>query len=280
VAEYAAQFDFFLPRLAAAGLPLPLGGSSNHFRTGVLRDVGGWDPYNVTEDADLGMRLARLGYRCGVIDSTTYEEAPANMRRWLGQRSRWFKGWMQTWLVHMRNPYRLFRELGFRGFVAFQAIVGGNALVALAHSAFIFGASWQLGALIFEARSPGAISFLAYYAASAASGYFVSTVCGWRGLRYRNVPKKFRILVWTPVHWLLLSVTAYWAAAELILSPYRWRKTEHGCDGATWLDGTLRPLLMLERHLTQLERNGELPQVWNGLTDNAANRRQPPRAAA
>lgn len=94
-AEYAAHFDFFLPRLAASGLPFPLGGSSNHFRTKTLREVGGWDPYNVTEDADLGMRLARFGYRCAVIDSTTYEEAPENIRRWLGQRSRWFKGWMR-----------------------------------------------------------------------------------------------------------------------------------------------------------------------------------------
>jgi cellulose synthase/poly-beta-1,6-N-acetylglucosamine synthase-like glycosyltransferase len=94
-AEYAGHFDVFLPKLAALGLPLPLGGSSNHFRTAALREVGGWDPYDVTEDADLGMRLARFGYRSGVIDSTTYEEAPADSRRWLGQRMRWFKGWMR-----------------------------------------------------------------------------------------------------------------------------------------------------------------------------------------
>jgi len=94
-AEYAAHFDVFLPKLAALRLPLPLGGSSNHFRTTTLREVGGWDPHNVTEDADLGMRLARFGYRSDVIDSTTYEEAPANVCDWLGQRSRWFKGWMR-----------------------------------------------------------------------------------------------------------------------------------------------------------------------------------------
>ena len=94
-AEYAGHFDVFLPKLAEFGLPLPLGGSSNHFRTAALREAGGWDPYNVTEDADLGMRLARLGYRCGVIESTTFEEAPATTRRWLGQRSRWLKGWMR-----------------------------------------------------------------------------------------------------------------------------------------------------------------------------------------
>src|SRR6476660_1509486 len=93
-AEYAGHFDVVLPKLAALGLPLPLGGSSNHFRTGVLRRVGAWDSYNVTEDADLGMRLARFGYRSGVVASSTYEEAPADIGRWLGQRTRWFKGWM------------------------------------------------------------------------------------------------------------------------------------------------------------------------------------------
>jgi glycosyltransferase XagB len=110
-AEYAGHFDLLLPKLAALGLPLPLGGSSNHFRTEALRKVGGWDPYNVTEDADLGMRLARFGYRSSTIVSTTYEEAPADCRRWLGQRTRWLKGWMQTWLVHMREPRQLFRDL-------------------------------------------------------------------------------------------------------------------------------------------------------------------------
>ncbi len=94
-AEYAAQFDLFLPGLARIGLPLPLGGSSNHFRTRVLRAVGGWDPYNVTEDADLGMRIARYGYRATVTDSTTYEEAPAHLGAWLRQRTRWFKGWVR-----------------------------------------------------------------------------------------------------------------------------------------------------------------------------------------
>jgi cellulose synthase/poly-beta-1,6-N-acetylglucosamine synthase-like glycosyltransferase len=279
-AEYAGQFDFFLPRLAAFDLPLPLGGSSNHFRTKTLRDVGGWDPYNVTEDADLGMRLARLGYRCGVIDSTTYEEAPANIRRWLGQRSRWFKGWMQTWLVHMRNPFQLFQDLGPRGFFTFQAVVGGNALVALAHLAFLIGAFWELGALLFNDRSSAATLFFAYYFVTAAFGYFASALFGWCGLRYRNVPRKIQILAWTPIHWALLSAAACWAAGELILSPFRWRKTEHGADEAGWLESTVRPLLILERYLTELKRNGELPQIWNDFTDSAVNRQQRPRAAA
>jgi cellulose synthase/poly-beta-1,6-N-acetylglucosamine synthase-like glycosyltransferase len=93
-AAYAGQFDPFFSGLAALHLPLPLGGSSNHFRTTALRRVGGWDPYNVTEDADLGIRLARLGYRSTALSSATYEEAPASFGPWLRQRTRWYKGWM------------------------------------------------------------------------------------------------------------------------------------------------------------------------------------------
>ena len=143
-AEYAGLFDVFLPGLAAWRLPLPLGGSSNHFRTDVLREVGAWDPYNVTEDADLGMRLARFGYRIGVIDSTTYEEAPARSRPWLRQRTRWFKGWMQTWLVHMRSPRRLAPRARV-GAVSrcSSSLVGGTVLAALVHPLFV-------GALICE----------------------------------------------------------------------------------------------------------------------------------
>src|SRR5262249_40834782 len=91
--EYSALFFVLLPMLARRRMPVPLGGTSNHFRVAELRASGGWDPYNVTEDADLGMRLHRLGYRCGVIDCPTYEDAPATFRVWLNQRTRWFKGW-------------------------------------------------------------------------------------------------------------------------------------------------------------------------------------------
>jgi hypothetical protein len=108
-AEYAGQFDVLLPGLAQLRLPLPLGGSSNHFRTEALREAGGWDPYNVTEDADLGMRLARLGYRAAVISSTTYEEAPARVKPWIRQRTRWFKGWMR--LVNVFRLVNLFSLL-------------------------------------------------------------------------------------------------------------------------------------------------------------------------
>jgi glycosyltransferase XagB len=179
-AEYAGQFDVFLPGLAALHLPLPLSGSSNHFRTAILRAAGGWDPYNVTEDADLGMRLARFGYRAGVIDSTTYEEAPAQFGPWLRQRTRWFKGWMQTWLVHMREPARLLRDLGLPGFLTFQLIVGGNALAALVHPLFMAALVYSVasGAPIWHADSATVAILAAVYAMTVVVGYLTSAFLG------------------------------------------------------------------------------------------------------
>src|SRR6185312_3160425 len=117
--DYALWFDMLLPGLDRIGMPMPLGGTSNHFRTAILRDIGGWDAFNVTEDADIGIRLAQLGYRVSMLDSTTFEEAPLRFGVWLRQRSRWLKGYMQTWLVHMRDPVSLMRRTGISGFIAF-----------------------------------------------------------------------------------------------------------------------------------------------------------------
>jgi cellulose synthase/poly-beta-1,6-N-acetylglucosamine synthase-like glycosyltransferase len=279
-AEYAGHFDIFLPRLAALGLPLPLGGSSNHFRTSALREAGGWDAYNVTEDADLGMRLCRFGYRSGVIDSTTFEEAPVKLLGWLGQRRRWFKGWMQTWLVHMREPRRLFRELGCGGFLTFQLIVGGNALVALAHPAFLFGLIWELILSISAGDHQAAVARLEYYTEVAAFGYCASASFGLLGLWRRNSLNRASVLILTPVHWLLLSLAAWWAAIELITKPYFWEKTEHGLDKLPRLDRATRSLLELERHLTELKQSGRLPEIWSEPKGNAANQQPHLEASA
>ena len=270
-AEYAGHFDVFLPKLAEFGLPLPLGGSSNHFRTAALRKAGGWDPYNVTEDADLGMRLARLGYRCGVIESTTFEEAPATARRRLGQRSRWLKGWMQTFLVHTRQPQRLFHELGPHGFATFFLMVGGNAFVALVHPIFVVGLCWRVA---FGAE--GSID-AGLCGISVVAGYGPSVALAWRGLSFRGVPDKLRILAWTPLHWLLLSGAAWWAAIELTHAPFRWNKTEHGLDRPPSVASTL---VELRRRVAGLKGRGELPQIWIDATYNVAGRRRLPRASS
>jgi cellulose synthase/poly-beta-1,6-N-acetylglucosamine synthase-like glycosyltransferase len=277
-AEYAAQFDTFLPGLAALRLPVPLGGSSNHFRTATLRKVGAWDAYNVTEDADLGIRLARFGYRSGTIHSTTYEEATARIGPWLRQRTRWFKGWMQTWLVHMRTPRRLLHNLGLPGFVAFQLIVGGNVLAALVHPLFLIGLvsiivsggpTWHDQSAVF--------TFLAtFYGVTAAAGYMASAFLGWLGLMRRGLLSTAWVLVLTPFYWPLLSLAAWRAAFQLIFAPYRWEKTEHGLARSSRRNQNLtRSLLALERYLTGLEEKGELPSLADEFKDTSASRRRP-----
>ena len=229
-AEYCGLFDVFLPALASWRLPLPLGGSSNHFRTAALRRVGGWDPYNVTEDADLGMRLARHGYTTAVISSTTYEEAPAHLEPWLKQRTRWFKGWMQTWAVHMRSPRDLYRQLGPVGFIVFQLVVGGTALAALVHPLFagalIYGIATHS---LYEAHDQIIQTILeALHSTTFIAGYLASTLLALVGLARRNLLKHASVLVLMPMLWGLLSLAAWRGLFQLLRDPYRWEKTEHG----------------------------------------------------
>ena len=224
-AEYAGLFDVLLPSLAAWRMPLPLGGSSNHFRTRVLRSIGGWDPYNVTEDADLGIRLARLGYRTGVIASTTYEEAPARFGAWIKQRSRWFKGWIQTWLVHNQSPRLLWQDLGAGGFAVFQLLVGGTVLAALVHGLFLVEIAWQLWDDGFETTGPSAAGL---YVATLAAGYAVSAILALVGLMRRRLLRYAWALAMLPIYWLLLSAAAWRAVFQFIRDPYHWEKTEHG----------------------------------------------------
>ena len=133
--EYSMHFELMLPAMGAAESPIPLGGTSNHFITSKLRELGAWDPFNVTEDADLGIRLHREGYRTAMIDSTTLEEANSQVPNWIRQRSRWIKGYIQTWLVHMRHPFALLSQTGLRGFLSFNLTMG-SAFVLLLNPIF------------------------------------------------------------------------------------------------------------------------------------------------
>jgi cellulose synthase/poly-beta-1,6-N-acetylglucosamine synthase-like glycosyltransferase len=229
-AEYAGLFDVFLPGIAAWRLPLPLGGSSNHFRTSALREVGAWDPYNVTEDADLGMRLARFGYRAAMIDSATYEEAPSRFVPWLKQRTRWFKGWMQTWLVHMRHPVSLIRDLGFSGFIVFQLVVGGTVLAALIHALFAGALIWQLAsnASIAGNGDLSRILIAGLHGTTLVAGYVISGLLAFIGLARRGLLNCAWSLLLMPLYWVLLSIAAWRALLQLILDPYHWEKTQHG----------------------------------------------------
>jgi len=228
--EYASLFGGILPMLDAARLPLPLGGTSNHFRINVLRRIGAWDPHNVTEDADLGIRLYRRGLRAEVLDSTTYEEAACQPGNWLRQRTRWLKGWVQTYGVHMRQPLRLARQLGIGGFLAFQGHFGGIILAALVYplSCAIIVHDAASG-LIFQPTESAfghqiwliaVFNLIAGYAASVALGFFVL-----RGKRARGLAPQ---LLFIPIYWLFISAAAYRAIYQLIKAPHYWEKTEHG----------------------------------------------------
>jgi cellulose synthase/poly-beta-1,6-N-acetylglucosamine synthase-like glycosyltransferase len=279
-AEYAGQFDVFLPGLCALRLPIPLGGSSNHFHTATLREVGGWDPYNVTEDADLGMRMARLGWRSGVIESTTYEEAPARIAPWLRQRTRWFKGWMQTWLVHMRQPGQLLRDLGPAGFITFQLIVGGNALAALVHPLFLGALIYSLasGSAMWHGDSAAVAILGAIYGTSVVIGYLTSAFLSWLGLVRRGLLPMAWVLLLTPAHWLLLSLAAWRALYQLIFAPYAWEKTEHGLAKNSRRSANLtRSLIELERHLSALQEAGELTML---APDSVPYNQRRPHSAA
>ncbi len=226
-ASYAGQFDALLPGLAALHLPLPLGGSSNHFRTEALRQAGGWDPYNVTEDADLGIRLHRLGYRSAALSSATYEEAPARFGAWLRQRTRWYKGWMQTWLVHMRRPGRLLRELTPHGAIAFQLLLACNVFAALVHPLFMASLGYSLFALP-SPHAVGAVDAATVFTVTFLGGYATTIAIDLIGLRRRGLLRHAWVLVLTPLYWFLLSLAAWRALFQLLYDPQRWEKTEHG----------------------------------------------------
>ncbi|HWK97470.1 MAG TPA: glycosyltransferase [Pseudolabrys sp.] len=280
-AEYAGQFDVFMPGLAGLGLPLPLGGSSNHFHTETLRKAGAWDPFNVTEDADLGMRLARFGYRTGMIRSTTYEEAPARPGAWLRQRTRWFKGWMQTWLVHTREPVVLLRQLGPAGFAAFHLMVGGNVLAALVHPLFaaaLIGLAVQ-NAGLWSGDRPA--DFATWYAVTAMIGYLSSAAIGWLGLWRRGLTSSAWVLLLTPLHWMFLSTAAWRALYQLFAAPFVWEKTEHGLARSSRRATRLaKALAELDRNLAIARDSGHLPTINAKTTRTSVDRRPPLQASA
>jgi hypothetical protein len=228
--EYATLFRGLLPLLSRFGLPLPLGGTSNHFRIGVLRALGAWDPFNVTEDADLGMRLHRAGYRVETLDSTTYEEACCQSVPWIKQRTRWLKGWMQTFGVHMRSPLTTLRETGLTGFLAFHAYFAGIIVSSLAHPLFYLVLAYDAwnGTLFQRGATLGDDVLLAVAVANFAGGYAVNIALGAMSLRGTKHKGLWPHVLFIPVYWLYVSAAAYRAVWQLVYAPFYWEKTEHG----------------------------------------------------
>jgi cellulose synthase/poly-beta-1,6-N-acetylglucosamine synthase-like glycosyltransferase len=227
-AEYTMWFTLFLPGLSDLGAPIPLGGTSNHFRRDALERLGGWDPFNVTEDADLGLRIARSGYTVRVLDSVTLEEANSDFVNWAKQRSRWYKGYLQTWLVHLRDPRRTVRELGWSAFLQMNLFVGGTPLLALLNPVF-----WLM-TLVWFVGQPAIVRELfpapVYYAGIAAwaLGNFAVVYMMVVSVRESRRPELLVTALVAPLYWIMMSIAATKAAVQLVVAPSFWEKTTHG----------------------------------------------------
>ena len=226
--EYAGFFGILLKALGRAGLPMPLGGTSNHCRTAALRAVGGWDPYNVTEDADLGFRFAAAGYHSGFIEPGTQEEASLTWRQWLPQRTRWLKGWMQTALVRLRSPARFVAATGISGSFAGFAMLSGFLAAALAFPWTATALAWSILHLArSEAFGLGHI-VLGPHLAALMFGYAVAFATTAVAALDLKRPGMLVMLASLPLYWAMISVAAYRALFQLIWAPWLWEKTDHG----------------------------------------------------
>ena len=225
--EYATWWRMMLPGVEKLGLVLPLGGTTLFFRRDELAALGAWDAHNVTEDADLGVRLARQGYKTQLIDTVTYEEAACRPWAWVRQRSRWLKGFLVTYLVHMRAPRQFLRDLGLWRFCGVQMMF----LISVTQFAL------APITLSFWAMSLGAGHPLVAYLSSTLLWPVLAVVvsCEVIGLLMSYVavsrPEHAHLKMWVitlPVYFLLGSLAAYKAIAELIITPFFWDKTQHG----------------------------------------------------
>lgn len=232
--EYAVHFRAFLPVVKWLRFPLPLGGTSNHFRMSALRRVGAWDAFNVTEDADLGIRLHRFGYDADLLHSDTFEEATCKWRPWLTQRTRWTKGWLQTWLVHMRTPKLYVKQRGLWSVFGLTLVTVGMVLSPIAHAFFIIsGAIWIA---VYLASPHPALSNLfsipaTIYTFNFLVGYGAAILLAAILVKEQRFTR-MRMALWAmPAYWLLISLAALRAFWKLIRSPFEWEKTPHGKSG-------------------------------------------------
>ncbi len=222
--EYCLWFDHFLPALDRIGAPAPLGGTSNIFRIEALIDAGGWDAHNVTEDADLGLRLARRGWRTAMIDSTTYEEANCALPNWIRQRSRWMKGFMQTWLVQRRRAPSL---AGWKSVLTVDLFIGGTVIAALAAPLlWVASLAEVFGGASVSAFLPAPTGEIA--AAALALGNIALIGLGAIAPLSRGMPALAPWALFMPVYWLMMAWAAYVALWQLVTRPHYWEKTEHG----------------------------------------------------
>jgi LPXTG-site transpeptidase (sortase) family protein len=269
--EYLMWFSLFLPGLSSTDAPVPLGGTSNHVRRDVLEAIGAWDAFNVTEDADLGVRLHCQGWRTAVLDSVTYEEPNRDFVNWMKQRSRWYKGYLQTWLVNLRHPLALARALGPGGFAQFNLFVGGTPGLALINPIFwLLTLAWFAGkAHVIQQMFPAPLYHLALFC------WIVGNVA----VLYLTVLAARRSdrpsLVWAaclvPAYWVMMSMAAVKAFWQVLAAPSFWEKTTHGLTEHPVWEGSRPTPIALPAGTARLTL-GPSPILWTapGLAAPAA----------
>jgi cellulose synthase/poly-beta-1,6-N-acetylglucosamine synthase-like glycosyltransferase len=260
--EYTMWFDLLLPGLQRLGAPIPLGGTSNHFKTSILWELGGWDPFNVTEDCDLGIRICKAGFRTQILESTTWEEANSQVKNWINQRSRWIKGFFQTHITHMRCPWQLLRSLGLKRLSYFLLSVGGVSLTQVMNLVF-----WTVGAMylalfavdILAGRDPWAVfaghrneyrvawkmlfwgpgedqfwSIISVSMFTMGSALFLSNIllitANCLACKRRGNGDLIWLAIVSPIYWGLISIAAWKGLLQLFFKRFYWEKTVHGLD--------------------------------------------------
>ncbi len=255
-AEYSLWFDVILPGLQSLNTTIPLGGTSNHFKTSDLVRLKGWDPFNVTEDCDLGARLFKAGYKTAVIDSTTLEEANSHVKNWIRQRSRWIKGYMQTYLVHMRSPISFTRDYGWHALI-FQLMIGGKIAFMLINPILwvitisYFVLNQYVGAYI-EAIYPAPVFYMAAF--SLVLGNFICLYTYMIGCAKRNHYELIKYVFLIPFYWLMISWSACIAIFQLFFKPHYWEKTVHGLHILAAEVHEEKQLLRMEKSRTRAVR--------------------------
>ncbi|HVZ12498.1 MAG TPA: glycosyltransferase [Patescibacteria group bacterium] len=227
-AEYSLWFDVTLTGLQSVDTTIPLGGTSNHFKIESLRAVEGWDPFNVTEDADLGVRLFKKGFKTAIIDSVTLEEANSRFGNWLRQRSRWIKGYMQTYLVHTRPSESRMTQ---KHSLMFQLLIGGKIAFVLINP-FLWLATIAYFALYayvgpqIEALYPSAVFYMAVF--SLVFGNFMFLYYYMIGVAKKGQWSLMKYVYLIPIYWIMISISAFIALYQLLFKPHYWEKTVHG----------------------------------------------------
>lgn len=231
--EYGIWYDLVLPSISAFGLPVPLGGTGNHFRRDVLNEVGAWDCYNVTEDADLGMRLHFRGYKVQVEPIATIEDPNPDVFSWVSQRSRWIKGHMQTYLIYMRKPVQTYRRFGLGSFLALQMLFGltffSTLMNPLIWTMFLIWLVTQTTA--FDVVFPEATLMIGTFNLLVMNAFFILTGLIAATLRNREelAPAAFTSIIYS----FLSSAAAFKALWQLLFKPHYWEKTTHLAQHST-----------------------------------------------